>query len=304
MKAVEGGIPRELPRPREEEVDGQPVTPTRAGLQDDLPAAASRPTRMSRTTLFLWRVAFLLALLAAWEAVVRFGLVREFVAGRPLSVGKWYVENLGTRRLWHHFFITLRETAWGLGLGIAVGVVGAIILARFRGLYLVMRPFITAAFAVPRISLAPLLILWFGVGEASKVALAFLIVVFIIFFNAFAGITSVDERIVAAMRTMGASSRFIYRHAILPHSLQHIYTGIRISTGLALVVVIAGEFIAGSGGLGYLIVRSANLFFINEVMALILMLGVLGLLVELLLAASEKRLFKWKPQVDSTVWRL
>ena len=271
---------------------------------DDLPHEAAPPKRMGRAALIGWRLLFVVALLGFWEASVQLGWVREFVVGRPGSVAGWYVENLGTRRLWHHFFITVRETAWGLGLGIVVGVAGAILLARFRGLYLVLRPFITAAFAVPRISLAPLLILWFGVGEASKVVLAFLIVVFIIFFNAYAGITSVDERIVAAMRTMGASSRFIYRHAILPHSLQHIYTGIRISTGLGLVVVIAGEFIAGSGGLGYLIVRSANLFFINEVIALILMLGVLGLGVELLLAASEKRLFKWKSQSDTMVFRL
>lgn len=271
---------------------------------DDVPTEPERKSGPGGVKLFLLRLSFVAAMLLAWELVVRFGLMREFVVGRPQSVAQWYVDNIGTRRLWHHFFITVRETAWGLGLGISVGVVAAVLLARFQSAYVVLRPFITAAFAVPRLSLAPLLILWFGVGEASKVALAFTIVVFIVFFNAYAGITSIDDRIVAAMRTMGASSRFIYRHAILPHSLQHIYTGIRISTGLALVVVIAGEFIAGSGGLGYLIVRSANLFFINEVIALILMLGVLGLAVELLLAATEKRLFKWKTRVETTAWHL
>lgn len=288
---------------RDGSAEGTGGAPNRAGLTlDDLPPANPRKKGLSRSALLAWRLIFLAGLLITWEGIVELGFVREFVVGRPTAVARWYAENLFTTRLWHHFFITVRETAWGLGLGIAVGVLAAVILARFRKAYAVLRPYITAAFAIPRISLAPLLILWFGVGEASKIALAFLIVVFIIFFNAYAGITSVDERLVAAMRTMGASSRFIYRHAVLPHSLQHIYTGIRISTGLALVVVIAGEFIAGSGGLGYLIVRSANLFFINEVMALILMLGVLGLLVEILLAASEKRLFRWNSQARSTGW--
>lgn len=262
----------------------------------DLEALIVVERTLSPGQLLFRRLLLLVLALTLWEVTVRLGLVKEFAVSRPSLIAEWFVSNAGKPALWNHFFVTLREAVAGLLLGVAGGTSGALWLARSDGSYQVLRPYIMALYSIPRIALAPLFILWFGLGDASKIALAASLVVFVVFFNTYSGVMAVDRRLVEALLTMGATQRFIYRHLVLPSTLPYVFSAIRISVGLALVAVIAGEFLGGSQGLGYVVLRSANLFYMSETMGVVGILGVLGLLAETGMSAAERRLFVWRPR--------
>lgn len=245
--------------------------------------------------LNIYRVIFLAAALALWEGVARLGWVQEFVMSRPSRVFAWLGEALTSGLFWVNVGVTLRETVLGLLIGCVLGVAAGFAFAHWRKAFRVMEPFIMALYSLPRVALAPLFLVWFGIGEGSKVALAASLVFFVMLLNTYTGVREIDQNLVNAARTMGAKSSFIARRILLPSSMTFIFAGLRVSIGLALIGTIVGEMIAGQYGLGQMIARAANMFDTAQVFGIIIVLAVLAVLMNEAMKLLESRVMKWQP---------
>ncbi len=241
------------------------------------------------------RLLFLLAVLAVWEGVARLGLVQDFVLSRPSKISAWAVEALGSAFFWANVGVTLRETLLGLLVGCVLGVASGFALAHWRGAFRLLEPFIMALYSLPRVALAPLFLVWFGIGEGSKVALAASLVFFVMLLNTYTGVREIDHNLVNAARTMGASNALIARRILLPASMTFIFAGLRVSIGLALIGTIVGEMIAGQYGLGQMIAKAANMFDTAQVFAIIIVLAVLAVVLNEAMKLLERRVMSWQP---------
>lgn len=243
----------------------------------------------------LYRLLFLAAVLALWEAVARLGLVQDFVMSRPSKVAAFLSEALSSGFFWTNVIVTLRETLLGLLVGGVLGVASGFALAHWRGAFRLLEPFIMALYSLPRVALAPLFLVWFGIGEGSKVALAASLVYFVMLLNTYTGVRQIDQNLVNAARTMGAGNGLITRRILLTASMTFIFAGLRVSIGLALIGTIVGEMIAGQYGLGQMIAKAANMFDTAQVFAIIIVLAVLAVLLNEAMKLLESRVMKWQP---------
>lgn len=245
--------------------------------------------------LNFYRLLFLAAVLLLWEAAAWSGLVQDFVMSRPSKVASWLGEALFSGFFWVNVVVTLRETLLGLLIGGVLGVASGFALAHWRGAFRLLEPFIMALYSLPRVALAPLFLVWFGIGEGSKVALAASLVFFVMLLNTYTGVREIDQNLVNAARTMGASNGLIARRVLLPASMTFIFAGLRVSIGLALIGTIVGEMIAGQYGLGQMIAKAANMFDTAQVFAIIIVLAVLAVLLNEAMKLLEGRVMKWQP---------
>ena len=245
--------------------------------------------------LYFYRIAFLTVALLLWEGVAHLGWVQEFVMSRPSRVFAWLGEALGSGLFWINVGVTVRETLLGLLIGCVMGIASGFALAHWNKAFRVLEPFIMALYSLPRVALAPLFLVWFGIGEGSKVALAASLVYFVMLLNTYTGVREIDQNLVNAARTMGAGSGFIARRILLPSSMTFIFAGLRVSIGLSLIGTIVGEMIAGQFGLGQMIARAANMFDTAQVFAIIIVLAVLSVLMNEAMKLLERRMMKWQP---------
>lgn len=245
--------------------------------------------------LNLIRLVLLAAVLTSWELVAHLGLVQEFVLSRPSRVFAWLGNALASELFWINVGVTLRETLLGLLIGAVLGIASGFALAHWRMSFQVLEPFIMALYSLPRVALAPLFLVWFGIGEASKVALAASLVYFVLLLNTYTGVNEIDRNLINAARTMGAKNHFITRRILLPASMTFIFAGLRVSIGLALIGTIVGEMIAGQFGLGQMIARAANMFDTAQVFGIIIVLCVLAVLLNELMKLAERRVMRWQP---------
>lgn len=205
------------------------------------------------------RVVLALLLLALWEyASGRW--VDPFFLSKPSQVWARLVRLAGSGELLLHLGVTLQETVLGLLLGMAVGVPAGVLFARSPMLSNIAQPFVMAFYSLPRVSLAPLFILWFGLGLLSKVMLVFTMVVFVAFYNSYQGVRSVDPDLIEMMRSMRASPHQITRWVILPSIRSWVMASLRLNIGMALIGAVIGEMFASSRGLGYYIQFSSGMF--------------------------------------------
>lgn len=245
--------------------------------------------------LVSYRLVFLGLVLAIWEGVAHLGLVQEFVMSRPSRVLTWLGEALLTGFFWINVGVTLRETLLGLLLGCILGVASGFALGHWPKAFRLLEPFIMALYSLPRVALAPLFMVWFGIGEGSKVALAASLVYFVMLLNTYTGVREIDQALVNAARTMGARGGFITRRILLPSAMTFIFAGLRVSIGLSLIGTIVGEMIAGQFGLGQMIAKAANMFDTAQVFGLIVALAVLAVLMNEAMKLLERRVMKWQP---------
>lgn len=248
-----------------------------------------------RIWLNLIRIAVLAAVLGLWELVAYLGFVQEFVLSRPSRIWAWLVQAAVGDLFWINIGVTLRETLVGLLIGAVLGVASGFVLAHWRMSFQVLEPFIMALYSLPRVALAPLFLVWFGIGEGSKVALAASLVYFVMLLNTYTGVREIDQGLVNAARTMGASNAFIARRVLFPASMTFIFAGLRVSIGLALIGTIVGEMIAGQFGLGQMIARAANMFDTAQVFEIILVLAVLAVILNEAMKFVEHRAMRWQP---------
>ncbi|HYP11158.1 MAG TPA: ABC transporter permease subunit, partial [Xanthobacteraceae bacterium] len=198
------------------------------------------------------QVVALLMLLALWEAAGRASMLNPLYLPSPSQIGAALVELFSDGRIWPHLEATFTAALGGLVLGIAVGAVLGVAAALVRLVAELLEPVMTLLNAVPRVILAPLFVIWLGIGLASKIALSFILVAVLIFFTVFTGIRQVDRRMVERVITLGGGRWALVRHVYLPSVTAWILSNLKIAVGFAFTGALVGEFVAATHGLGYL----------------------------------------------------
>jgi NitT/TauT family transport system permease protein len=259
-----------------------------------------------------WRLALYQSVLAAvfllfWYAMTTPGLVSRpfatntaFFFGRPLEVAGVVIDWFSSGKIYPHLAITLLETLLAFAIGSLLGLGIGLWLALSPTASALSEPYITAFNAMPRVILAPIFAVWFGLGVISKVALGVTLVFFIVFFNVYQGVKEVSPVVLANARMLGASQRQLLRHIYLPSATSWVFSSLHTSVGMAFVGAVVGEYLGSAKGVGYLILQAEGVFDINTVIAGIVVLTVFALLLDYLVTRIESRLLVWRPKTAET----
>ena len=237
-------------------------------------------------------VALGVAMLLIWEYGLEL-VVNERYISSPSAVVTALVEQFQSGDLGRHVGATMTAAGGGYLIGIVVGLTGAFLLMATKRGYEVLEPFLLAFYSIPKIALAPLFIMWFGLALTPKILLAALMVFFIIFMNTVAGVRSVDRGLIDVARVFGAGRLTLIRKILIPAAAPSIMAAIRVTFSRAMVGAILAEFIASTAGLGYMIVRAARQFDIATVFAGVVVIATLVMLVNAIIRLVESRLFPW-----------
>jgi NitT/TauT family transport system permease protein len=219
----------------------------------------------------------------------------QFFFSTPTNVIWRVVKEFTSGDVWHHLLITLEETVLAFLFGAGGGILFGFLFARNDGLAAVFDPYIKAANALPRVVLAPIFALWFGLGIWSKVALGFSLVFFIVFFNVYQGVREVPQVILANARMLGMNNRLLLRHVYWPAALTWVFSSLHTSVGFALVGAVVGEYLGSSAGLGYKIHEAESVFDVTGVFAGMLILSIFVIIMDLFVMLIENRLLVWRP---------
>jgi len=252
-----------------------------------------------RTPLFVWRVVLLVAVFAGWYALTATGVLPSFFFGRPLVVLRRVWEWFSSGKIYPHLAVTLVETVLAFAAGTLLGVAAGLWLGLSRTAASLLDPYIKAANAMPRVILAPIFAVWFGLGIASKVALGITLVFFIVFFNVFQGVREVSPVVLASVRMLGATRRQLLRHVYLPSATSWVFSSLHTSVGMAFVGAVVGEYLGSAAGVGYLILQAEGTFDIDTVFAGIVVLTAFALLLDFAVTRAERRLLTWRPRAPA-----
>lgn len=246
----------------------------------------------------LGRLLIAAGLLAMWQIGTMTGILSPLFFGRPLNilrvVADWFISG----EIWIHLAVTLTETLLAFLTGTAAGVAAGLWLGLSPTARAVLDPFIKAANAMPRVILAPIFAMWFGLGMGSKVALGFTLVFFIVFFNVLQGVREVSPTVLNGTRMLGASRSQLIRHVYLPAALSWVFSSLHISVGMAFVGAVIAEYLGSARGIGYLILQAEGVFDVDTVFAGIVVLTLCALALDALVTFAEKRLMVWQPHAD------
>ena len=248
----------------------------------------------SRATVLVWQIAVGLTVLALWQGLVAVKVLDPFFVSRPTAIAARVVEWAIGGTLWLHLAITLEESLLGLVVGAALGISLGFTLGRSPLLASVFDPYIKMLNAVPRVVLAPLFLLWFGLGIWSKVALAVTLVFFVMFFNTYQGVRDADRVLIDNVRMLGASERQLVRHVLIPSALTWIFSSLQTSLGFAMVGAVVGEYLGSTRGLGYVISQAEGTFDTTGVFAGMTVLGIVVVIVSAGVSRLERWLLRWK----------
>ncbi|MFD9392557.1 ABC transporter permease [Streptomyces sp. NPDC060000] len=259
----------------------------------------ARAARRRKVVVSAARVLLLVTVLALWEALSRAKLIDPFNFSMPTKIWDqiytWMTHGTALGSLGEQIWYTLYEALLGWIIGVIAGVVCGIALGRITFLADILGPYIKVLNSIPRIVLAPIFVIWFGLGPASKVASAVVLVFFPVFFNAFQGAREVDRNLVANARILGASDRRVTLLVVVPSATSWIFTSLHVSFGFALIGAIVGEYIGATKGIGLLVAQSQGTFNAAGVYAAMVILAAVALVAEGLLTFAESRIFRWKP---------
>jgi NitT/TauT family transport system permease protein len=253
-----------------------------------------------------WQAGLLATVFGVWHLLTTPGLVppmvfendqqAAFFFGEPVKVAgrilRWFVTDAD---IYGHLGVTLVETLLAFGIGAIGGLAGGLWLALSPMASALLEPYIKALNSMPRIILAPIFTVWFGLGIASKVALGVTLVFFIVFFNVYQGVKEVSPVILANARMLGAGPRQLLRHVYLPSATSWVFSSLHTSVGLAFVGAVVGEYLGSASGVGYLIHQAEGVFDMNTVMAGILVLTGFALVLDGAVGRIERRLMTWRP---------
>jgi len=266
----------------------------------DIARVARSKARRRRQLVLLARVLTLVVVIGGWQLFTALKIVDPFFFGRPsgiaLKVRDWVEHGTAYGSLWLQLGVTMKEALLGFGYGVSAGIFVGIVLGQNRFLADVVGPYIKVLNAIPRIVLGVLFIVWLGLGTASKVMLAAVLVFFVVFFNAFQGVREVDRNFVANARVLGASRIQIVRHVVVPSALTWIIASLHVAFGFSIIGAIVGEFLGAQRGLGLVIATAMNNFDPNGVWAAMLIIAVIALAAEALITQLERRLLSWRPK--------
>jgi len=258
-----------------------------------------------RVLVYGLRLLILAVFVGGWEFASSTGIIDPFFWGKPSGIWEqivtWATQGTAQGSLWDQILITLEEAILGFMIGVVFGVIFGVVLGRNHFLADLLSPFIKAANAIPRVVLGPIFVIGLGLGMQSKVALAAVMVFFVVFFNAFQGVSEVDRNLLANARILGASQRQLSTEVIIPSALSWILTSLHTSFSFALVGAIVGEFVGAVQGLGLLIQTAKGTFNVNGVFAAMAIMTAVALIMDVLVTALENRLIRWRPNTVNEV---
>ncbi|WP_133864400.1 ABC transporter permease [Azorhizobium sp. AG788] len=265
----------------------------------EIEAKARARIKARRTLVITLRIAILVAVLGFWEIGAETGFIDPFFFASPSGIADqiwiWITEGTSQGPLWTQIVVTLEETVLGFIIGAVGGVVCGILLGRNKLLADVFSIYIKIANSIPRVVLGSIFIIALGLGMPSKVALAVVMVFFVVFANAFQGVREADRAMIANAQILGASPLQITTTVIIPSAMSWILASLHVSFGFALVGAVVGEFLGAKQGVGLLIATAQGAFNANGVFAAMIILAVLALVMEFLITLVENRLVKWRP---------
>jgi NitT/TauT family transport system permease protein len=272
----------------------------RPGTSDaEIEAAAARAALSRRRMVMFWRLLILVVFLGGWELASRAAIIDEFFFSKPSDIvyrlWDWMTEGTDGVSLWYHLWVTMEEALLGFFTGALAGIIIGVALGRNRMAADVFSVYIKVINSIPRVVLAPIFIMLFGLGLASKVALSFVMVFFVVFSNAFQGVREADRSLIANAQILGASHWQLTRSVIVPSAMSWIFASLHVSFGFAIVGAIVGEFVGSRYGIGLLINIAKGSFDSAGMYAAIVIIMVVALAAEYLMTLLEDRLAKWRP---------
>jgi NitT/TauT family transport system permease protein len=270
-----------------------------ASAPEDLGLAAEPDPRIRYRRVLIARFIVVAVVLGVWQAVVSVGLVDAFWISSPVLVAEELASEIASGALFYDVFITVSEALIAFVISSVLGVLAGLLLARSPFWDDVLAPLVLALNSLPRIALAPLIILWFGIDITAKVVTAFTLVFFIMLVNTLAGAKNVDNDILTIARLMGASRRDILWKVTLPSALPWIFAGLNLGLTYSLLGVIVAEILSSNHGLGFVIQSSAATFNTAGVFAGLITLAVIAWIFSLLMRLVEAHLLRWKPSLTS-----
>jgi NitT/TauT family transport system permease protein len=281
--------------------DVMTIEPIVASAMDEQSIAegARRRLRRRRQLVLAGQIAAFVLVVGSWQLFSDLNIIDPFFFGSPLGIvlrlADWAVNGTAYGSLWLQIGVTLEESLLGFVFGVGSGIIFGVLLGEIRYLADVFGPYIKIVNALPRIVLGSIFTIWLGLGLPSKVLLAAVLVFFVVFFNAFQGVRSVDRNLVANARILGASRWQVVRHVVFPSAMTWIIASLHVALGFSIIGAIVGEFLGSQRGLGLVIATAQNTFDANGVFGAMLVIGVLALSAEGLMAIVEKRLLAWQP---------
>lgn len=258
-------------------------------------ASESRGRAASALTLLALRVGVLVAFVGLWWLAVEAQLVDPILAKSPAQVWEVFGAALGEGVVGPALWATVLATLLGFVLASVVGIVIGAALALLPMLSAVLDPFLDALNAMPRVALAPVFIIYFGIGTSAKVALAFSIVVFVLIFSTRAGIRSADPEVLRLSVMLDASKLQTFWKVLLPVSVPSIFAGLRLGLVYSFLGVVTSEIIASEEGIGTLIVKYAGAFEMEGVYAFLILLALVASVLNTAMAMLEKHILRWQP---------
>jgi ABC-type nitrate/sulfonate/bicarbonate transport system permease component len=265
--------------------------------EDDLYEEPSALTRTWRKygDLALGGTAVIL-FLALWEWAGTSGAINPLFTSSPSRVVNAFFRLSADGELGHDVIVSTQEFVYGFGLAIIVGIPFGILMGWYRTFNAVLEPFVNFFYATPRVALLPLMIIWLGIGINSKICIVYLGAIFAILINTITGMHALDEGLIKAARSFGASDMQIFKTIALPGSVPFILGGIRLGLGHALVGVVVGELYAATAGVGYLIAVAGNTFQTDKVFVGVVIIAAAGMFITAVFKRIEDHFESWRPQ--------
>ncbi len=239
-------------------------------------------------------------MLGIWEYCSAFKIIDPFFFSRPSQIVVRVVHWVATGFAWSHLMATLTEALLSFVIGACFGIVFGFVLGIAPSVARILDSYIRIANALPRVVLAPIFLLWFGLGIWSKVALGVTVVFFIVFFNTFRGVREVDPILIDNARMLGASRGQLARHVLIPSALTWLFSSLHISVGMAIVAVVVGEYLGASRGIGYLIAQAEGVFDTTGMFAGTALLAIAVLAIGAIVSRVERQLQRWKPRQEDS----
>jgi sulfonate transport system permease protein len=244
-------------------------------------------------SVWLWRLALIIALLLIWEFSAG-NLFNEFWSSRPSLIGERLLALSRSGEIWRHLNATISEALLGLLLGALVGTPIGIALAHYRRAAEIVDPFVMGLYGLPRVALAPMFILWFGISLLAKVMMSFSMVVFVFILNVAEGIRTIDPDMIDLMHAMRARRSYILRRVTIPSIVPWLLASFRIGVGLSLVGAVVGELIGANRGLGWYVLRAGGQLDTTGVFTGLLVLMLIAMAANQVLFLIERRVLHWR----------
>jgi NitT/TauT family transport system permease protein len=253
-----------------------------------------------RASLIALQVLVAVVGIGAWhllstQAIFGVVVLPPFYFSTPVEVAARVVQWLADGTIWRHLAITLEESLLAFAIGSAAGVLVGFWFARQPVIAAIFDPYVKMANALPRVVLAPIFTLWFGLGIWSKVALGVTLVFFIVFFNVYQGVREVSPTVLANARMLGMNARQLLRHVYWPSALSWMFSSLHTSVGFAVVGAVVGEYLGAAGGLGYVIAQAQGVFDVAGMFAGMVVLAAFVVAIDAIVTVIERRLLIWRP---------